>query len=118
MRKLSDAEVNHYREPYKIPASREPLYRWLNESPIDGSPADVAEIVEKYHEWLLSTDTPVLMFWSTPGSLVSEKTAERYAGALKNVRIVGIGPGLHYVQEDNPHLIGHEIAEWLGRDKV
>jgi haloalkane dehalogenase len=113
IRKLSDVEMDHYREPFKSAASREPIYRWPNELPIDGSPADVVEIVEKYHEWLLNTDTPVLLFWATPGGIIPEKAAEMYASTLKNVRSVSTGPGLHYIQEDNPHLIGHEIAEWL-----
>jgi hypothetical protein len=25
---------------------------------------------------------------------------------------VDIGEGLHFVQEDNPHLIGEELAKW------
>ena len=73
----------------------------------------MAEIVENYHEWLLSTNTPVLIFWATPGGLISESAAKWYASSLKDVRIVSIGPGIHYVQEDNPHLIGREIAGWL-----
>jgi len=32
---------------------------------------------------------------------------------LKNLRTVDIGPGLHYIQEDNPHLIGEELARWF-----
>jgi len=32
--------------------------------------------------------------------------------ARMNLKAVNIGPGVHYVQEDNPHLIGSEIAKW------
>jgi haloalkane dehalogenase len=113
VRKLNDVEMDRYREPFKTPASREPVYRWPNEIPIEGSPADVVEVAEKYHEWLLNTDTPILLFWATPGALIPEKAAAWYASTLKNVRSVGVGPGVHYIQEDNPHLIGREIAEWL-----
>ena len=31
---------------------------------------------------------------------------------LKNLKTVDIGPGIHYLQEDNPHLIGSELAQW------
>jgi haloalkane dehalogenase len=31
---------------------------------------------------------------------------------LKNLKTVNIGPGLHYIQEDNPHLIGEKLAKW------
>lgn len=81
--------------------------------PIEGTPPDVVKIVEKYHEWLLDSKIPKLFFWASPGGLISETAPEWYTSRLKNVCSVGIGPGVHYIQEDNPHLIGHEIAEWL-----
>ena len=31
---------------------------------------------------------------------------------LKNLKVVDIGLGIHFVQGDNPHLIGTEIAGW------
>jgi len=31
---------------------------------------------------------------------------------LKNLKTVDIGPGIHFLQEDNPHLIGAELAEF------
>jgi haloalkane dehalogenase len=45
LRKLSEEEMNRYREPYLEPKSREPLWRWPNEIPIGGEPADVAAVV-------------------------------------------------------------------------
>lgn len=110
IRKLSETEMNHYREPFMSAASREPVYRWPKELPIEGTPADVVKIVENYHEWLLKNSIPKLLFWASPGGIIREKTADWYARTLKNVRSVCIGPGVHYIQEDNPHLIGDEIV--------
>ncbi len=62
VRALSEKDMEHYRAPYLEPVDREPVYRWLNEVPIEG---------------------------------------------------VHIGPGKHYLQEDNPHLIGKELAKWM-----
>ena len=31
---------------------------------------------------------------------------------LKNLKTVDIGMGIHFLQEDNPHLIGSELANW------
>ena len=39
VRKLSNAEMDHYRESFKTPPSCEPLYRWPNEASIHGSSA-------------------------------------------------------------------------------
>jgi len=36
---------------------------------------------------------------------------------LPNLEIVSIGPGLHFVQEDNPHEIGAQLAAWVRRLK-
>jgi haloalkane dehalogenase len=43
---LTEVEMNHYREPFRDPASRKPVWRWPNELPIAGEPADVVKIVE------------------------------------------------------------------------
>jgi haloalkane dehalogenase len=50
IRKLSETEMIHYREPFMSAASRELVYRWPNELPIEGTPADAVKIVENYHE--------------------------------------------------------------------
>ncbi|KAK3047858.1 hypothetical protein LTR09_010683 [Extremus antarcticus] len=114
VRPLSAAIMDHYRAPFKDPSSREPLWRWPNEYPVEGSPPDVSIVISAAHEWLLRTNMPKLMFWATPGGLISESKAAWYASTLKNTHSVGIGPGIHYLQEDNPDLIGKEIAVWLG----
>jgi len=113
VRKMSEAEMNHYRAPFLDPATREPLYRFPNDAPIAGEPAEVYSRVEAYHEWLLATDLPKLLFSAQPGVVITEDVARWYTENLRSVRHVDIGPGLHYLQEDNPHLIGSEIAAWL-----
>jgi haloalkane dehalogenase len=111
-RQLSDKEMDYYSRPYQEKSSREPIFRWPNEIPIEGKPADVAERMERYHEWLLSCDVPKLFFWATPGRVVSEEKAHWYLGNLRNVKGVYVGQGMHYLQEDHPSLIGESIAAW------
>lgn len=114
IRGLTEAEMAHYRRPYLEPAStREPLYRWPNEIAIDGKPEDVAAIVQAYHAWLLESEVPKLLFHGTPGAIIRAEQVRKYEAMLKNVRVVNVGPGMHWIQEDNPHLIGRELAEWM-----
>ena len=113
VRSLTEKEMEHYRAPFLEPSSREPIYRWPNEVPIEGKPADVYAIAEEYHAWLLGSEVPKLFFWATPGVVIGEELAGWYRKTLKNTRSVGIGPGRHYLQEDNPHLIGGELAKWM-----
>jgi haloalkane dehalogenase len=112
VRKLTEAEMNHYREPYQKPGSRKPLWRWPNELPIEGEPADVVEAVETYNRWLQQTDLPKLFFYGNPGAIITVPLLEWCKQNLKNLRTVDIGQGIHYLQEDNPHLIGSELASW------
>jgi haloalkane dehalogenase len=117
LRKLSQQEHDYYCRPFLEPAAREPVYRWPNQIPIKGEPEDVQGIVQKYHDWLLDTELPKIMFWATPGVFVPQEKAERYLDRLKNVTGVFVGQGSHWLQEDHPRLIGMEIARWLAKNK-
>ncbi|MBI4792372.1 MAG: hypothetical protein HY789_06545 [Deltaproteobacteria bacterium] len=112
VRKLSEEEMNNYRQPFKEPGSRKPVWRWPNELPIAGEPADVVEVVESYNRWLRQTDLPKLLFHGNPGVLITAPMVEWCRQNLKHLQTVDIGRGLHYLQEDNPHLIGAELANW------
>lgn len=115
VRGLTEKEMEHYRAPFSEPSSREPLYRCPNEVPVEGKPADMAAIVETYHAWLLENEIPKLFFYATPGVVIGEELASQYRKTLKNARSVSVGPGRHWIQEDNPHLIGSELAKWMER---
>jgi haloalkane dehalogenase len=112
IRKLSDEEMDRYREPYTDPPSRKPLWRWPNEIPIEGEPADVVELVGAYNQWLQQTEIPKLMFYASPGAIMIEPVVAWAQQSLRNLESVDIGPGIHFLQEDSPHLIGTELAKW------
>ncbi len=112
VRKLSEEEMDHYREPFRKPDSRKPVWRWPNELPIEGDPPDVVETVERYNRWLQQTDLPKLLFYGNPGALINAPVLEWCKQNLKRLKTVDIGRGLHYLQEDAPHLIGSELANW------
>lgn len=112
VRPLTEAEMNRYREPFKDAASRKPAWRWPNEIPIAGEPADVVEIVETYNRWLQSTELPKLLLYATPGAVITAPQVQWCQQHLKNLTTANIGEGIHYLQEDNPHRIGSELARW------
>ncbi len=112
VRGLTDEEKNHYREPFRNPASRKPVWRWPNEIPIERQPADVTKTVEAYNQWLQKTELPKLLFYATPSAILPSPIVEWCRQNLKNLKTVDIGKGIHYLQEDNPHLIGSELAKW------
>ena len=112
VRGLTEAEMDHYREPFKDPTNRKPVWRWPNEIPIAGDPPEVVEAVSAYNQWLQQSDLPKLLFYGAPGILGSPQMVEWSIQNLKNLKTVDIGPGIHFLQEDNPHLIGAELAEF------
>ena len=110
VRKLTEDEMNYYRSPFLEPANRRPVWQWPNEIPIGGQPPDVAEAVDNYSGKLQQSELPKLLFYATPGALLPQLVVDWCQQNLKNLSSVNIGQGLHYLQEDNPHLIGSEIA--------
>lgn len=115
VRGLTEVEMERYREPFKDPASREPVYRWPNELPIGGEPADVTEIVGAYNAWLQETDVPKLLLHAEPGAITRAPLVEWCKANLKELEVVHVGAGIHYLQEDNPDGIGKAVADWYRR---
>jgi haloalkane dehalogenase len=100
-----------YRAPF--PPERRPTWRFPNELPIGGEPADVNSALEKAHRALAHSPYPKLLFTGNPGVLVSPTFAQSFAKGLKNLRVVQLGAGRHYLQEDHAEVIGATVNEWL-----
>jgi haloalkane dehalogenase len=113
VRKLTDEEMSVYRAPFPTPESRKPTWRFPNEIPIEGEPADVYSSLEKAHEVLAESSYPKLLFAGDPGAIVSPAMAQNVVKGLKNCRLVQLSSGLHFLQEDHPDVIGANIKEWL-----
>jgi haloalkane dehalogenase len=112
-RQLSEEEMAVYRAPFPTPASRRPTWRFPNELPIAGEPADVYASMEKAHEALAASTYPKLLFAGDPGALIPLAVAEDFARRLHNCRLVKLGSGLHYLQEDHPEIIGETVAQFI-----
>ena len=112
MRKLTDEEMARYRKPFTDPASRRPVWRWPNEIPVDGAPADVTSLVGEYSIWLGASSVPKLLLHAQPGAILRKDFVAWCREHLKNLTIVDVGPGLHFIQEDRPHEIGDAIRTW------
>ena len=113
VRKLTEEEMSVYRAPFPTPESRRPTWRFPNEIPIAGEPADVNRTIEYAHRALAQSSYPKLLFAGNPGALISPAFAESFAKELKNCRLVQLSSGIHYLQEDHPDVIGAHVKEWL-----
>ncbi|HEX2340931.1 MAG TPA: haloalkane dehalogenase [Vicinamibacterales bacterium] len=113
LRTLTDEEMAAYRAPFRDREARLPTLVWPRELPIDGTPADVVEIVERYGQWLAGSDQlPKLFINADPGAQIVGRLRD-FCRGWPNQREVTV-PGIHFVQEDSPDQIGAAIREFVG----
>ncbi len=112
-RKLSDAEMAVYRQPFLTEASRLPTYVFPTEIPIDGQPADMVATVEAYGAALAQAGIPLLLLTFTPGAIIQAAEIAWCRRQFPTLTVRELGRGIHFVQEDQPQAIGTAIAKWL-----
>lgn len=113
LRTLSDEETAEYRRPFAEPGEgRRPTLSWVRQIPLDGDPADVAEIMAAYAEWLSTSSVPKLFVKAEPGALLAGGANLEFARSLPAQTEVAV-PGVHFLQEDSPDEIGRAIADWM-----
>jgi haloalkane dehalogenase len=113
-RTLSEGEMKHYRQPFVNQGEdRRPTLSWPRDVPIDGEPADVVSVVERYRDWLAESDVPKLFINAEPGAIVRGHIREliRTWPNLTETTVTGS----HFVQEDSPDEIGAAVADFVRR---
>ena len=112
IRKLSAVEKEYYEAPFKTIRSRKPVRQFPLEVPLGGQPSDLHKMISNYSQKLQESELPKILFSASPGLLITSQDVEWCKQNIKNLEVVDIGEGIHFVQEDNPHLIGEELAKW------
>lgn len=113
LRKLDEEELAAYRAPFPTPESRRPILALPRQLPIAGEPADVHLALTMARTALAASRYPKLLFVGEPGALVSLAFARKFAAGLRNISVIQLGAGLHYLQEDHPEAIGRSVAAWI-----
>jgi haloalkane dehalogenase len=114
LRTLTDEEMAHYRRPFRNPGEdRRPTLTWPRQIPLDGEPADVAQLVSDYAEWLSTSPVPKLFVNAEPGAILVGAQRE-FCRAWPNQEEVTVA-GNHFLQEDSPDDIGRAVASWYRR---
>ena len=111
-RSLTPAEQAEYRRPFLHAGEwRRPTLSWPRQMPLDGEPAEVAQVIESYGNWLASSAVPKLYLQSTPGALDSGRM-RAFCSQWPNQKTVPIR-GTHFVQEDSAPEIGAALADFV-----
>lgn len=115
IRTLSQEEMDYYRAPYPTPASRKPTLVWPRELPMGGEPARNVEVVTAIGEWMKTTPLPMLHLWGRSGPGSPDAVAVEMVRRVRNIQSSFVGIARHYLQEDQPEIIGRTIADWRRR---
>lgn len=111
LRGLSDEEMNEYRRPFvNAGEDRRPTLTWPRQIPIEGTPAEVAQIVADYGAWLSESGIPKLFVNAEPGALIQGPVRD-LVRSWPNLSEVTVA-GAHFIQEDSPNEIGKAIRDW------
>ncbi|MFI6675122.1 haloalkane dehalogenase [Kribbella sp. NPDC050470] len=112
LRELTPDEHATYRAPFaEAGESRRPTLTWAREIPIDGTPADVHDIVAANAIWMANTPIPKLFVNAEPGALLNGPLREQ-CRQWPNQREVTVN-GLHFLPEDSPDEIAAALLDWI-----
>ena len=114
IRALSEEEMAVYRAPFASEASRRPTWVFPNEIPLDGQPADVHGDLWEMGDRVAGARIPTLLLTFEPGAIIGPVEIAWCMDTFPNLTVKHMGPGIHFVQEDQPEAIGKTIAKWLG----
>ncbi len=112
-RDITPEEHEAYKTPFQTIESRKPIWKFVSQVPLDGKPELTASIVKNYREKLQQSSIPKLFFYAEPGAFIPEPVRNWIIKNIPNTKSVNIGKGVHFIQEDNPDLIGKEIKDFI-----
>jgi len=114
LRQLTGDELNTYRQPFRNAGEdRRPTLSWPRSLPIEGEPADVADVVSQNGTWLAQSDVPKLFINGEPGTLARSRLREIIRRWPNQTEVTVKGRKL--LQEDSPDEIGAAIASFAKR---
>jgi len=113
LRDLTADELAAYLAPYHQPASRRPVWQWVQEIPIEGAPADVTALVTANQKVITDSATPKLLLHADPGAVVGTAEVAWCREHGRALTIVDVGAGTHFLPEDRPDEIATALCDWL-----
>ncbi len=117
--RLTEDEMNAYRQPFSLGKNRLPMLQFPREVGVLGDASDyVINARNNFTQYLTSTDIPTLLLTFSPGALVNQDKIDWVKNNMKKVSVKHIGKGIHFVQEDHPEAIGDAIAQWMQAENI
>jgi haloalkane dehalogenase len=108
--------MKHYREPFPTIGSRRAIRDFPRLLPVGGRPEDSCRFMEDISAGLPHLTCPVLWIKAEPGAIITKNTEYRLtalSALVPQLSVVNFGPGLHYLQEDDPNRLASLITGWM-----
>ncbi len=118
---MTKETMRHYREPFPTIRSRRAIRVFPQLLPIECRPPESHAFIEEIEQRLSAAKFPVLWIKASPGTIVSEITKYRLImlkARLPQLEVKEFGPGLHYLQEDDPEKIAEFIVDWMRLNNI
>lgn len=116
-RRINQEAFQYWREPLMDPICRKANLQMPRDVPINGQPAEVCASYDKYNSWFVNEEktVPTLGVYATPGAVMIESDVEWQQENIENHETLWIGPGIHFLQEENPEAWGRHLRDWYLR---
>lgn len=108
--------MEQYRAPFPTVVSRRAVRLFPQMIPIEGKPEESRRFIEEIDLNVAKLACPFLWIKATPGAIISKDTEYRLtalAARLPRFTVKEFGPGLHYLQEDDPLRLAELITGWI-----
>lgn len=115
---LTGEVMRRYREPFPTIGSRRAIRVFPTLLPVEGKPVASRQFFEQIEKGLATLMQPALWIKATPGLVSPEKRILYVKQRLPQLEVKEFGPGLHYLQEDNPERIAGLLVEWIREHKL
>lgn len=102
-----------YRAPFRRVRDRFPIYVWPNELPLEERRDDTWAALRQIEDGLAEMPQRMLLLRFRPGAIIRRYRARWLERRLPHLTVVDCGPGLHFVQEDQPESIAANLGAWL-----
>jgi len=114
-RELSPEEIAGYKSPYLTPGNRQAQLAWPFQvlGPEDAIVGNLVEF-DRHGPFLQRATFPRLLLHGSAG-MVNDTNVAWYRTQVPGLEVVRVGSGYHYIQEDQPEVIGRAIADWVVR---
>ncbi len=111
IRDVDEETMAEMRRPYTNPGEdRRATLSWVRQIPIEGEPANVADLVATNSAWMASQKIPKLFINVAPGQIIFDMDLDLIRTWPNQTEVTVTG--LHHPQEDSPDDIGHALRHW------